>query len=540
MANQANMNLDSAVRKYVQAYIALKSEAGRNLKNTNTATINKQFSDAMRIYVGKRLAVAVATTAAVTQAGGNQKTAFQAGAAAGAVAGPGSPLIPAAAAAEQIPTAPLNQRRAAAEAAAVTTAAAYGGPQAAVNAARKVQSVYENVPLKNGTMRRINKTTGKFVNGQTAVPPYYVPKKGPLGGWYASVNNAEFKKWALSGNLNSLPKNIQNKYKNYLNTIKRAKSGGQVIGRNASLEGRNPVEAILAAVPSNAPIEVINKAAEQIAQLPQVQPIQPTNNKQREVLSRVAKFRKMFAGSNLLVLKTPTGNRTVIVRKGTNGKWAINSANGNALNKYTVSFSRFGSPILVNKQSSPPPRPPPEPPRPPPSAPPPPPPNETWKILGLNKNTATLGNVRKSYLEKSLRGNYRHPNKGGTAELFSKLGDAKANAEAYIQGRGLVNPSQAKKVNNLLLELPPPPAPTRRNALIRQAKTGPNYKKLFNRVVPTKNTLRIIKNNRIKGNENINDVVYSIRERFPKFNWSKINSKGLTFKQSRVLSKLKG
>jgi len=535
------MNLDSAVRKYVQIYIALKREAGRNLTSANTATMNKQFSDAMRIYVGKRLAVAVATTAAVTQAGGSQQTAFQAGAAAGAAAGPGSPLIPAAAAAEQIPTAPLNQRRAAAEAAAVTTAAAYGGPQAAVNAARKVQSIYVNVPLKNGTMRRINKTTGKFVNGQTAVPPYYIPKKGPLGGWYANINNAAFKKWALSGNLNSLPKNIQNKYKNYLNIIKRAKSGGEPARGRNSLEGRNPVEAILASVPSNAPAAVVNKAAEQIANLPPVN-IQPTNNKQREVLSRVAMFRKMFAGRSFMVLKTPAGNRTVVVRKGTNGKWAINSANGNALNKYTISFSRLGSPVLINKSkpaNAAPPPPPPEPPRPMP----PPPPSETWKILGLNKNTATLGNVRKSYLEKSLRGNYRHPNKGGIAVLFSKLGDAKANAEAYVQGRGDVTPAQAKKVNNLLLALPappPPPAPTRRNGLLRQAKTEPNYKALFNRVVPTKNTLRIIKNNHIKGNENINDVVYSIRERFPKFNWSKINSKGLTFKQSRILSKLKG
>jgi hypothetical protein len=466
MANQANMNLDSAVRKYVQIYIALKQEAGRNLTSANTATMNKQFADAMRIYVGKRLAVAVATTAAVTQAGGSQQTALQAGAAAGAAAGPGSPLAPAAAAAEQIPTAPLNQRRAAAEAAAVTTAAAYGGPQAAVNAARKVQSIYVNVPLKNGTMRRINKTTGKFVNGQTAVPPYYLPKKGPLGGWYANINNAAFKKWALSGNLNSLPKNIKNKYKNYLNTIKRAKSGGAPARGRNSLEGRNPVEAILASVPSNAPVEVINKAAEQIAQLPQVN-VRPTNNKQREVLNRVAMFRKMFAGRSFILLKTPAGNRTVVVRKGTNGKWAINNANRNALNKYTISFSRFGSPVLVNKSapSRPPPNPPPR---------PPPPPNETWKILGLNKNTATLANVNKTYKMKALSGNYRHPNKGGSADLFAKLGDARKNAEAYIQGRrpaqALALPYSAPKRGEELVRNPSFKGTTRGQALLQEAK----------------------------------------------------------------------
>jgi hypothetical protein len=388
MANQANMNLDSAVRKYVQIYIALKREAGRNLMSVNTAIINKQFADAMRIYVGKRLAVAVATTAAVTQAGGNQRTAFQAGAAAGAAAGAGNPLAPAAAAAEQIPAAPLNQRRAAAQAAAVTNAAAYGGatnPQAAnagvrsaaspnftgqglppnaraaaINASKRIQNIYVNVPLRNGTKRRINKRTGKFVNGQTTVPPYYVPKKGFFGGWRANINNAAFKKWALTGNLNSLPKNIQNKYKNYLNTVKRARSGGQVI--------------------------------------PQAGILEPPPPPRREM-------------------------------------------------------------------------------RP---APPPPPslPKETWKILGLNKNTATLANVRKSYLEKSLRGNYRHPNKGGNSELFAKLGAAKSNANAYIQGRAQpLAPSQLKKV----LALPSPSGPTRGSALFKQAKTEPNYKKLFNR-----------------------------------------------------------
>ena len=261
MANQANMNLDSAVRKYVQVYIALKREAGRNLTSANTATINKQFADAMRIYVGKRLAVAVATTAAVTAAGGSQAAAMRAGAAAGAEAGSGSSVQTAAAAAEQVPQ---NQRRAAAMGAGVANAAIHAGatPQQAAGAAQiaartvrapaPVQVITRFLPpaarpavtqvvkqvrtamvtLKNGTKRAVYQSTGLPVPGQNSIPQYYNIKKGPLGGWYANVSPLKFKIWARqkfgTTNLNSLPNSLKKEYKNYFNQMQEGKRQGEI------------------------------------------------------------------------------------------------------------------------------------------------------------------------------------------------------------------------------------------------------------------------------------------------------------------------
>jgi hypothetical protein len=231
--------------------------------------MNKQFSDAMRIYVGKRLAVALATSAAVTAAGGSQAAAMRAGAAAGAEAGSGSSVQTAAAAAEQVPQ---NQRRAAAMGAGVANAAIHAGatPQQAAGAAQiaartvtappPVQIITRVLPpaarpavtqvvkqvrtamvtLKNGTRRAVYQNTGLPVPGQNSIPDYYNIKKGYLG-WYANINPEKFKIWAKqrmgSPNLNSLPKNIKNKYKNFLNQMKQqtGKTRAELLAQQAGV-----------------------------------------------------------------------------------------------------------------------------------------------------------------------------------------------------------------------------------------------------------------------------------------------------------------
>jgi curved DNA-binding protein CbpA len=56
-------------------------------------------------------------------------------------------------------------------------------------------------------------------------------------------------------------------------------------------------------------------------------------------------------------------------------------------------------------------------------------PTNTWTILGLNKNKATVKNVEKIYKKLALK---YHPNKGGNAEKFIKIDRAKNNAIRYI------------------------------------------------------------------------------------------------------------
>ena len=50
--------------------------------------------------------------------------------------------------------------------------------------------------------------------------------------------------------------------------------------------------------------------------------------------------------------------------------------------------------------------------------------NETlYKILGIEKN-ASEKEIKKAYLKKSMRGEYKHPDKGGNKEKFQKLSEA--------------------------------------------------------------------------------------------------------------------
>ena len=72
------------------------------------------------------------------------------------------------------------------------------------------------------------------------------------------------------------------------------------------------------------------------------------------------------------------------------------------------------------------------------------------------------------------------------------------------------------------------------------ARTAPAYKWNSH---PLKNSkkrfIQLFKNNMIKGNANVNNAVHAIKKQFPGYNWSKLNSTGFTFKQTRILSKLK-
>ena len=56
-------------------------------------------------------------------------------------------------------------------------------------------------------------------------------------------------------------------------------------------------------------------------------------------------------------------------------------------------------------------------------------PTNTWTILNLDKNKATVQNVEKIYKKLALK---YHPNKGGNAEKFIKIDRAKNNAIMYI------------------------------------------------------------------------------------------------------------
>ena len=50
--------------------------------------------------------------------------------------------------------------------------------------------------------------------------------------------------------------------------------------------------------------------------------------------------------------------------------------------------------------------------------------NETlYKILGIDKN-ANEKEIKKAYLKKSMKGEYKHPDKGGNKEKFQKLSEA--------------------------------------------------------------------------------------------------------------------
>lgn len=55
--------------------------------------------------------------------------------------------------------------------------------------------------------------------------------------------------------------------------------------------------------------------------------------------------------------------------------------------------------------------------------------NNHWKILGLPANRTTTANaVKRRVKNLSLKGNYRHPNKGGTVAGFQKLQKAQNQA----------------------------------------------------------------------------------------------------------------
>ncbi len=69
-------------------------------------------------------------------------------------------------------------------------------------------------------------------------------------------------------------------------------------------------------------------------------------------------------------------------------------------------------------------------------------PTNTWTILNLNKEKATVDNVQQKYRELALK---HHPNKGGNEENFKKIGKAKNNAIRYITEKEAANKAAKAK-----------------------------------------------------------------------------------------------
>jgi hypothetical protein len=216
MANQANINLDSAVRKYVQQYIAIKQRSGKPvLNNRNTRFINQNFARAMRIYVGKRLEASIAASASAFGAGATVPQATRIGAVTGSALATNPFIRPPALAAQiqtAVPTAPSP-----AVAAAATSAIQQKTGQGNSQISQLVNTYSITIPGIGS--RKYDVKTGKFINAN--IPPYYSVKKG-LFGATVNVNNTQFRNWAKNKTVKTLlnlPQHVKTKVTNFSKII---------------------------------------------------------------------------------------------------------------------------------------------------------------------------------------------------------------------------------------------------------------------------------------------------------------------------------